>query len=53
MPQMMRKVEDTIRFVKNLTDREQYGVNYNYKRMSGYELSQGEQQLKKKVLVLL
>ena len=43
LPIVFKKVDDTIRFVKNLTDREEYGINYSYNRLSGQKLSQGEE----------
>jgi hypothetical protein len=41
LPYVLKKVEDTIRFVKTLTDREEYGINYSYVRLAGETLSQG------------
>lgn len=42
LPIVCKKVDDTIRFVKNLTDRQEYGINYSYVRLAGQKLSQGE-----------
>ena len=43
LPIYLKRADDLIRFTKALTEREEFGVNYSYKRMNGKELSQGEE----------
>lgn len=43
LPIIFKKTEDIIRLMKMQTDREEYGINYNYKRLVGEKLSQGEE----------
>ena len=43
LPILIKKVNETVRGLKNQTDREEYGINFNYKRVYGEKLSQGEE----------
>lgn len=43
LPVFLKRADELIRFAKALTEREEFGVNYSYKRMNGKELSQGEE----------
>jgi hypothetical protein len=53
LPLVFKKTETTLRGVKNQTDREEYGINFEYKRMIVGQLSMGEEELKKKTTYLL
>lgn len=39
--------------IKKITDREEFGINFSYKRTQPGQLSPGEEELKKKVSLLV
>jgi hypothetical protein len=53
LPVLLKKIEDDLRMTKVQTDREEYGINYSYKRLVGHSLSQGEEELRKKAIFLM
>ena len=53
LPLVLKEIDGLIRGMKVITDREEYGVAYSYKRLHGQKYSQGEEELRKKTKNLM
>jgi hypothetical protein len=53
MPHIIKKLEQNNRDVKLVSDREEFGINYSYARTGTKGLSPGEEELKRKVGLLM
>lgn len=53
LPHLLKKIEQNNREMKLVTDREEFGINYSYTRLNPKNLSPGEEELKRKVTILM
>jgi hypothetical protein len=50
---LLTRMNKNVNMLKRISDREEFGIQYSYKRTQPGQLSPGEDELKKKICLLL